>query len=196
MQLLRRFGRRSLVGVGVAGDERQALLAGREAKAPKHEPDPVLGDPDPAPLGPGELAGDPPRPEPGVAEREGEDPVLEVGPRLVWHPRRPTLANPQAVEAIALELRLPGVIGRARHAHLTAGLGDVAELLGQREQPQAVAEQHVIMRHRMRSFLSLIGVELGSLSASADAPAMAGASDFTVFSLISVVAGDVGVRSA
>ena len=34
------------------------------------------------------------------------------------------------------------------------------------------------MRHRMRSFLSLIGVEQESLSARADAPAMAGASDF------------------
>ena len=49
------------------------------------------------------------------------------------------------------------------------------------------------MGHRMRSFLSLIGVERGSLSAGADAPAMAGASDFKVLLSISGLSGELGV---
>jgi hypothetical protein len=40
----------SLVGIGVAGDERQALGAGVEADPAQDPPHPVLGDPDPAPL--------------------------------------------------------------------------------------------------------------------------------------------------
>ena len=39
-----------LVGVGVAGDERQALWLGVQVVAAKDAPDTVLGDPDPAPF--------------------------------------------------------------------------------------------------------------------------------------------------
>jgi hypothetical protein len=110
-----------------------------------------------------------------VAEGEGEDPVLEVGADLVGHPRPSALAHPQAVEAVALELGLPGVVGRAGDSHRPAGLRDVAELLGQGEQAQPESEQHVILGHRVLLFASWLA--LGSVGERADAPAMAGASD-------------------
>ena len=131
----------------MAGDQGEALGAGVQVEAPQHRPDAVLGDPDPAPLRPGELGRDPPRPEAGVAEREGDDPELEVRADLVRHPRPPALADPQAVEAVASSFGFQRVVGGATHPHLPAGLRDVAELLGQGEEPQAVAEQHVIMGH-------------------------------------------------
>ena len=74
-----------------------------------------------------------------------------------------------------------------------AGLGDASQFLRQGEQPQAESEQHVIMSHRMRSFLSLIGVEQRSLSARADAPAMAGASEFKALLSTPGVSGEHGV---
>src|SRR5215211_8373285 len=103
----------ALVGVGVTGDQGEALRARRQVKAPQHPPDAVLGDLDPAPLLSPQLGRDPPRPEAGVTEAEGEDPELQMGPDLVRHPRPPALADPQAVEPIALELSLPDVVGRA-----------------------------------------------------------------------------------
>ena len=109
----------------------------------------MLGDPDPAPLGPGQLGGDAPRAKARVTEGEGEDAVLEVRADLVGHPRPAPLADPQPVEAVALELRLPGVVGGSGHPHRPAGLRDVAELLGQGEQAQPESEQHVILSHRV-----------------------------------------------
>src|SRR5690606_42025763 len=75
-----------------------------------------------------------------------------MGADLVWHPRPAALADAQAVEPVALELWLPAVIGRAGDPHLPAGLAHRAQLLGQRKEPQAVAEQDVIMGHRACSF--------------------------------------------
>ena len=45
-------------------------------------------------------------------------------------------------------------------AHRPAGRPD-ADLLGQREQPPAIAAQHVIMRHLVLPLSGLIGTETG-----------------------------------
>ncbi|MDQ3867507.1 MAG: hypothetical protein M3304_11910 [Actinomycetota bacterium] len=68
---------RRLVGGGVAGDEREALGARGEAVAAQAAPDAVVGDAQAAPAGLPELGRDPPGAEAGVAEREGEDRLLE-----------------------------------------------------------------------------------------------------------------------
>jgi hypothetical protein len=109
MQRLRLLVGLALVGVGVAGDQRVALRAGVEVEPLQHLPDAVLGDSDPAPLLAPKLGRDPSRAEARVAEREGEDPVLEVRADLVRHPRATALSDPEAVEAVALELLLPDV---------------------------------------------------------------------------------------
>src|SRR5512132_975054 len=95
----------------VAGFQRQALGAGVEVEAAQDPVDAVLGDPDRAPLGSAELGGDPPGAKARMAEAEGEDPVLEVGPELVRHPRAPALSDPKSVESVALKAWLPGVVG-------------------------------------------------------------------------------------
>ena len=73
----------ALVGVAMAGDQRQSLGPGVEPDGDQHPPDPVFGDADPARLVPSQLGADPPGPESGVAEREGDDPLLEVRADLV-----------------------------------------------------------------------------------------------------------------
>jgi hypothetical protein len=131
----------------VAGDQRQALVAGVEPDALQDPPDAVLGDPDASPLVAAQLGRDPPRAVARVPEREGDHLLLEVGSDLVRHPRPAPLADPQRLEPPAVCLLLEPVVGRAVDAHRPAGGGDVAELLGQREQPQAIAEERVIMGH-------------------------------------------------
>jgi len=149
VQLLWRDLRLALIGIGVAGDQGQALGAGVEVEALEHGPDAVLRDSDPAPFLPGEFGGDAPGPESWVPQGEGEHPVLEVGADLVGHPWLAPLPDPQPVKAVALQLRLPGVVGGSGHPHRPAGLRDVAELLGQGEQAQPESEQHVILSHRI-----------------------------------------------
>jgi hypothetical protein len=72
-----------------------------------------------------------------MAEREGHDPLLQVGADLVGHPRPPALAHVERLEPPAVDLPLEPVVGRAVDAHRPAGGGHVAELLGQGEQAQA-----------------------------------------------------------
>jgi hypothetical protein len=91
-----------------------------------------------------------------MSEREGRDPLLEVGIDLVGLPWPPSLPQPPRLETEALELALPAVVARAVHPHHPAGLRDVAELLGQREHPQAESEQHVILRHAAPPLLDLV----------------------------------------
>ena len=55
MALWRRDRGPKVVGLGVAGDERQALLLRVQVEAAKDAPDAMLGDPDPAPLLPPQL---------------------------------------------------------------------------------------------------------------------------------------------
>src|SRR5438309_12026628 len=92
----------SLVGVGMAGDRRQALGARVQAIAAEHPPDPLLGDPQPAPLLARQLGGDPPGAEARVPERERDHALLEVRPDLVGHPRAPALPDPQRLKPTAV----------------------------------------------------------------------------------------------
>jgi hypothetical protein len=147
-----------LVGVGVTGDERQALCLGVQVEALQDAPDAVLGDPDPAPFGAAKLGGDPPRPEPRPGEGEGDDPLLEVGADLVRHPRSAALAHVQRLQSPAVDLLSQPVVGRVVDAHRPAGRAH-PDLIGQREQPPAIAGQHVIMRHLVLPLSGLIGIE-------------------------------------
>src|ERR1700756_2538935 len=103
----------SLVWVAVAGDQRQPPGPGVQAHSAKDTPDAMLGDPQPAPLLAGELGRDPPGPEPGVRQRERDDPLLQVRADLIRHPRPPPLPHVQRLKAPAVDLALPSVIRRA-----------------------------------------------------------------------------------
>ena len=66
--------RRGPLGLGwrrVAGDQAIASGPGAEPVAAQHPPYPIGGEPDAAPLGPGEFGGDAGWPEAGMAEGEG-----------------------------------------------------------------------------------------------------------------------------
>src|ERR1700751_6038143 len=138
-------------------DQCQALCARVQAHAAEHPPDAVLGDPDATPLLPRELGGNAARAESGMGEAEGDDPLLQVRSDFVGLAWAAALANPQRLEAEASELVLEAVVRRAAHALLPARLRDVAELLGEREQAQPIAEQHVITRHASAPSLRLGG---------------------------------------
>src|SRR5215211_4999898 len=112
-----------------------------------------------------------------MAEREGHDPLLEVGADLVRHPRPPALSDPERLKPPAVDPALEPVVARAVDAHCPASGGDVAELLGQGEQAQAESDEHVMLCHRALLSIRLVAVTL-SLSERADAPAAAGASHF------------------
>jgi len=81
-----------------------------------------------------------------MGEREGEDPLLEVGSERVRHPQRTALPDAQSLEAPAVDLLLPAVVGRVVHAHRPTG-GTNADLACEREEAQAEAEEDVIIRH-------------------------------------------------
>ena len=114
----------------------------------------MLGDPDPAPLLARELGGDPPGAEAWMPERERDHALLEVRADLVGHPRAPALPDPERLQPPAVDLALQAMVGRVVHSHRPARRAH-PDLLGQREQPQAIAEQHVIMRHAAHSSLCL-----------------------------------------
>jgi hypothetical protein len=125
-----------------------------------------------------------------VAQAEAHDPLLEVGADLVRHPRAPALADPQGLEPVAVEPALEAVVARAVHPHRPAGGRDVAELVGQGEQPQAESDEQVILCH---ATLLSVGVVTPSLSERADAPAAAGASDLNASSSTLWVSQILGV---
>jgi hypothetical protein len=170
MQLFWLLAWPSLVGVAVARDQRQALATSVEPDPDQHPPDAVLRDANPTPLFPGRLGRDPPRTEAGMAERKGDHPLLQVRADLVRHPRPRALPDPQ-------RLQPPSDRPSASSGNRSSGAPPSADTPGaprsprQREQPQAVAEQHVIMRHAP---LLQVRVCLGrrcSLKERADAPA-------------------------
>jgi len=105
-----------------------------------------------------------------VRERERHDPLLDVRADLVGHPRPAALADVQGLKTPAIDLALEAVVRRAVDRHQPARLADVAQLLGQREQPQAVAAEHVMLCHQRCSPFVSWRTE-GSLSRRADAPA-------------------------
>src|SRR6202035_2066170 len=94
----------------------------------------------------GKLGADPGRAEPGLAKRERNDPLLQMRTKLVRHPRPAPLPRPQSLKAPPLDPLSPPVIGRVVHTHHPTRRTN-PDLTRQREQPQPVAEQHVILRH-------------------------------------------------
>jgi len=81
-----------------------------------------------------------------MTQAEGDDPLLDHHRQLVGHLGPAALARAQHLQAVAIDLGLPAVVGRAMHAHQAARLRDPT-LGGQREQLQPIAEQHVILGH-------------------------------------------------
>jgi hypothetical protein len=86
-----------------------------------------------------------------MGEREGDDPLLDHLGQGVRHLRPPALARAQHLEAVALDLTLPAVVGRAVDAEGPTGLGD-RRAGGVGKDLLAVAEQGVIIGHAARSF--------------------------------------------
>jgi hypothetical protein len=150
VRLGRRLARR-LVRRPVAGEQTQALGTRGQTVASQRLIDAVGRDDQPAPLRPREHRGNPPRPQPWMPERERDDPLLEDLRKLVGHHRPPALTRPEHLQSLTVDLRLPAVIRRAMHTHQPARLADPT-LPGEREQLQAIAEQHVIMRHAAAPF--------------------------------------------
>lgn len=104
-----------------------------------------LMDATPARLGEGRT--NPPRPETRMAQGEGQDPLLGQFPRLVGHPRWPPLPGSEHLETAAQDRSSPAVVGRVVDAEDPAGLADIAQFLGQAEQPQPEPIQDVIIDH-------------------------------------------------
>src|SRR5207245_8618646 len=100
-------------------------------------------------------------------------PLLDEHRQLVGHLRPPPLPRPQHLQPVPVDLRLPGVVGRAMHAEGAAGMADRGAA-GEIEQLQPVAEEHVIMRHATQ-LLSLGGEGARLSRKSGSAPATAGA---------------------
>jgi hypothetical protein len=121
----------------------------------------------PAPPLAGKLGGDPPRAQAGLGKREGEDALLQVRPELVRHPRPAPLPDPERLQTPAVDSPLPAVVGRVVHAHRPAGGAD-ADLCGEREDAQAEAEEHVIIRHAVLQSRGVVTNEM-RLSRTSDA---------------------------
>jgi hypothetical protein len=86
-----------------------------------------------------------------MPKRERHDALLDDLRRLIGHLRPPALPRPQHLQALALNLVLPAVVGRAMHPERPTRVTDrrpVREI----EQLQAIAEQHVILRHATAPF--------------------------------------------
>jgi hypothetical protein len=81
-----------------------------------------------------------------MPETERHDPLLDEHRQLIGHHRPAPLPGAKHLQSGPLDLRLPAVIRRAMHAHQPARLTDPT-LAREREQLQAKAEQHVILRH-------------------------------------------------
>ena len=150
MRLRCRRGR-GLVGGAVAGDQREALRARREAVPARAAPEAVGGDDDAAPARTAKLGGDPLRTKPGMTEREGDKPLLDEQRELVGHLRPTALARTQHLESVPVDLCFPAVVGRAVEAEGPAG-GRDSDAAGEIEQLQPVAEEDIILRHATRSF--------------------------------------------
>ena len=122
-----------LLGTGIArrlkrrrvtSDQPEPLGAGVQPVAAEHLPNPVRGDKNATPLGPGKLSGDALWTQSRVAQRESHYPLLDVLGELVGHLRCPSLPRAQHLKAMSVDPSLPGVIRRAVHPKPPAGLGD------------------------------------------------------------------------
>jgi hypothetical protein len=83
----------------------------------------------------GQLGGDPGRPEAGMAEGEGDHPLLNQHAGLVGHARWATLAGPQDLGAMPIQLPLPAVEGGGMDPHGPTRRPHIAELSGHRKDP-------------------------------------------------------------
>jgi hypothetical protein len=79
-----------------------------------------------------------------VAERERDDPLLHKRGELLRHPRPPALPRPQDLQPVPLHQTLPAVEARTMDPEHTTGLAH-ARPRRVIEQPQTVAEEHVIL---------------------------------------------------
>src|SRR5439155_1364467 len=86
------------------------------------------------------------RTQTGLTEGRGNDLLLKPARDLVGHARRPALPWTQDDQTVALDERLPVVIGRAMKAEFQTGATNT-DLLGAREQLQPVAIDEVIIGH-------------------------------------------------
>jgi len=144
------LGRDAALGVARANGARNVAVGFPDPGFSRvGQPDAVLGNPNSAPFLARQLGRDPPGPQPRMAKREGDDLLLEVRTDLVGHPRPPALAHSQGLQPPAVDLALPAVIGRPIYPHGPTRRRDVAQLVGQREQPQAESDEHVMLRHRL-----------------------------------------------
>jgi hypothetical protein len=81
-----------------------------------------------------------------VTRGEGHDPLLDDQRDLVGHLRPAAFARPEHLQALAIDLRLPAVVGRAMYPERPARMTN-RRARREIEQLQAIAEQHVILRH-------------------------------------------------
>ena len=130
---------RRLVGCGITCEEAEALGAGTEAVAGEHLPNPV-GETTMPPSGTGQLRGDSLGAQAGMAEREGDDPLLDHL-RADWASAAPVALLAAVSPAHGVDGSLPGVGGRAVHPEASAGLRDArAGGLGKERLAVAVSE--------------------------------------------------------
>jgi hypothetical protein len=131
----------------IAGDEGEAALTGPEAVAMKDFEDTrSRGLELTEGVGLGQLGCQPPRPQAGVGEREGDDLAFDPLWELVRHSRPPTFSRTQDLQAIAGDLITPAVVGRAMDLEVSASPGD-PDLLGMREQRDAIQVEPIILSH-------------------------------------------------
>jgi hypothetical protein len=83
-----------------------------------------------------------------VRDREAHDALLDHLRQLVGHLRPAAFPGPEHLQAVTIDLTLPGVVGRAMHAERATGHRHV-RACGFGEQLLAVAEQHVILGHQL-----------------------------------------------
>jgi hypothetical protein len=140
------------------------------AKDPPHR---GVGYDEATPLLAGELSGHSPGAESGVGDREREDSLLDHPRQLVGHLRAPALAGAEDLGPVALDLPLPGVVGRAMDPEGPTGLRHRGPA-GEVEELQAVAEQPVIIGHAAHFLSPLLGGEGGRVCRAADASQPAG----------------------
>jgi hypothetical protein len=102
--------------------------------------------PDGAPAGLGQL-GDANRTEAGMAQGEGDHPLLDQHAGLVRHPQHPALTWPQDLGPMAVQLPLPAVGAGGVDPHGPTGSPPIAKLSGDREHPWTTSVPQVILRH-------------------------------------------------
>ena len=131
---------RGLVGRGVTCDQREPLRARVQPVPAQAAPNAVGRNDEATPAWARELGRDPARTQTGMAQREGEDALLNERRELIGHPRPAPLARPQGPQPLPLDLPLPNVIGRTVHTEGTAG-GTDSDSSGKVDQLQPVAEE-------------------------------------------------------